>query len=227
VQVSAEFTYSGVLDTHTALWDWGDGTTSAGVVEEAKGSGSVSGSHAYSVPGVYTVGLVVTDENGTSHEAIFQYVVVYDPAGGFVTGGGWIDSPPGAYIDDPSLTGKATFGFVSKYQKGARVPTGQTEFQFKVADLNFHSDSYDWLVVAGARAQFKGEGTINGAGGYGFMLVAIDGQQTGGGGVDKFRIKIWDMAGDGIIYDNQVGADDYGPAATKLGGGSIVIQKAK
>ena len=29
---------------------------------------------------------VVTDES------VFQYVVVYDPEGGFVTGGGWIDS---------------------------------------------------------------------------------------------------------------------------------------
>lgn len=195
--------------------------------EEADGSGSVSGSHVYGVPGVYTVGLVVTDDDGASDETVFQYVVVYDPAGGFVTGGGWIDSPAGAYTDDPSLMGKATFGFVAKYQKGARVPVGQTEFQFRVADLNFHSDSYEWLVVAGARAQFKGEGTINGVGGYGFMLVGIDGQQPGGGGVDKFRIKIWDMAGEDVIYDNQIGADDYGSAATRLGGGSIVIQKAK
>ena len=60
--------------------------------------------------------------------------------------------------------------------------------------MNFHSTSYEWLVVAGARAQYKGEGTINGSGNYGFMLTAIDGQINGGGGVDKFRIKIWDKA---------------------------------
>jgi len=40
-------------------------------------------------------------------------------------------------------TGKATFGFVSKYKKGATVPTGNTEFVFKAADLNFHSTSHD------------------------------------------------------------------------------------
>ncbi len=122
-------------------------------------------------------------------------MVVYDPAAGFVTGGGWINSPAGAYAADPTLTGKANFGFVSKYQKGATVPTGKTEFQFKAGGLNFQSTSYDWLVVAGAKAQYKGTGTVNGVGGYGFMLTAIDGQQPGGGGVDKFRIKIWDATG--------------------------------
>jgi hypothetical protein len=38
--------------------------------------------------------------------------------------------------------GKGTFGFVSKYKKGATVPTGQTEFMFQAGDLNFHSSSY-------------------------------------------------------------------------------------
>ena len=81
----------------------------------------------------------------------------------------------GAYTSDPTLTGKATFGFVSKYQKGANVPTGNTEFQFKVADLNFKTTSYDWLVIAGSKAQYKGTGTINGTCEYKFMLTAIDG----------------------------------------------------
>ncbi|HKZ48575.1 MAG TPA: hypothetical protein VJ397_07300, partial [Thermoplasmata archaeon] len=67
------------------------------------------------------------------------FVVVYDPEGGFVTGGGWINSPPGAYARDLTLTGKATFGFVSKYQKGGSVPTGETEFAFKVADFAFRT----------------------------------------------------------------------------------------
>jgi hypothetical protein len=121
------------------------------------------------------------------------------------------------------LTGKANFGFVSKYQKGATIPSGNTEFQFKAGNLNFKSSSYEWLVIAGARAQFKGEGTINGAGNYGFMLTAIDGQISGGGGSDKFRIKIWD--GETIVYDNQIGDLDDADPLTLLGGGSIVIHK--
>ena len=89
--------------------------------------------------------------------------------------------------------------------------------------MNFHSNLYEWLVVAGARAQFKGTGTINGAGTFGFLLTAIDGQLPGGQGVDKFRIKIWDKIDDLVVYDNQLGAEDNGNNATELGGGNIVI----
>lgn len=154
--------------------------------------------------------------------------MIYDPDGGFVTGGGWINSPAGAYAADLALTGKANFGFVSKYKKGANVPTGNTEFQFKAGNLNFHSDSYQWLVVAGAKAMYKGTGSINGAGSYGFLLSAIDGQINGGGGVDKFRIKIWDKNnGDTVVYDNQITAADDADPTTVIAGGSIVIHKAK
>jgi hypothetical protein len=224
INVSAEFTDSGVLDTHTAVWDWDDGSTSAGTVTET--NGSVTGSHTYTTAGVYTVTLTVTDNNGCPGEAVFQFVVVYDPNGGFVTGGGWIDSPEGAYTADPDLMGKANFGFVSKYKKGATVPTGETEFQFKVANLNFHSASYEWLVVAGPKAQYKGSGTINGEGDYGFLLTANDGQLNGGGGVDRFRIKIWEANNDEIIiYDNQPLDADDAAATDAIEGGSIVIHK--
>ena len=81
-----------------------------------------------------------------------------------MTGGGWIDSPPGAYAADPTMIGKATFGFVAKARKGQTIPDGNTEFQFHAAKLNFKSQSYEWLVVSGSKATFKGVGTLNGAG---------------------------------------------------------------
>lgn len=223
VQVSADFSDPGTADTHLAAIDWGDGSSDAAVVVEASGSGQASGEHVYTVPGVYTVVVSVEDDDGGADQGVFEYVVVYDPDGGFVTGGGWIDSPPGAYAPDPLLTGKASFGFVSKYKKGASVPSGNTEFQFRAAKFNFHSTEYEWLVVSGARGQFKGRGLVNGAGDYGFLLTLIDGEVSGGGGVDKFRIKIWDRATDEIVYDNELGADDGSDPSTVLGGGSIKI----
>ncbi len=173
--------------------------------------------------GVYNVCVHGTDIADNTGDEVCTFLAVYDPSAGFVTGGGWINSPAGAYSADLSLTGKANFGFVSKYKKGTTVPTGNTEFQFKAGNLNFHSEIYEWLVIAGARAQYKGTGTINGTGNYGFLLTAIDGQVKGGGGVDKFRIKIWDN--DGIVYDNKMDSPDTGDDATELGGGSIVIHK--
>ena len=140
--------------------------------------------------------------------------VVRDAAGGSVSGGGWINSPIGAYVPDPALAGKANFGFASKYEKGTNVPRGNTEFQFKAGHMNFHSSSYDWLVVDqnGSSAQFKGSGTVNGSGTYKFMLWAGDAVP------DTFRIRIWSEGSDGaevVVYDN--GSNQA------IGGGSIVV----
>ncbi|PYI82870.1 MAG: hypothetical protein DME26_16290 [Verrucomicrobia bacterium] len=222
--VTVNFTDPDSDQEHTITFNWDDGSTttaSAGV-----GVGSVTGAHTYTSTGVYTVGVTVADACGFSASSVFQFVVVYDPNGGFVTGNGWINSSAGAYRTDPSLTGKATFGFVSKYLPGANFPSGNTEFQFHVANFKFKSTAYEWLVVAGAKAQYKGTGTVNGSGSYNFLLTATDGQASGGGGEDKFRLKITD-ANSGVIYDNVPGGSDDMDAANPqvLGGGSIVMHK--
>ena len=105
------------------------------------------------------------------------------------------------------------------------MPTGQTEFQFQTASFNFHSTDYQWLVISGAKAQYKGTGTVNGTSGYSFKLTATDGEISGGGGVDKFRIHITNTATGGTVYDNVPGAADdithTNPEA--IAGGDIVI----
>ena len=202
-----------------ATWYWGDGSNSNGIVS----GNSISGSHTYNSPGVFEVTLTLTDLCGDVATEIFQYVVVYDPSGGFVTGGGWIDSPVGAYVPSPTLTGRANFGFVSKYKKGQSVPSGNTEFQFQAADLNFKSVSYDWLIIAGTKAMFRGNGTINGVGDYKFLLSAKDENKVGGD--DTFRIKIWDSYTEIVVYDNQLGSADTDEASTAIAGGSIIIHK--
>jgi len=223
INASASFTDPGVVDSHTASWNWGDGTSSPGTVGESNGSGAVGGSHAYAQAGVYTITLTVTDKDSGSGQASFQYAVVYDPNAGFVTGAGVIDSPAGAYASYPSLFGKAIFGFVAKYQVGANTPIGSTQFRFQLAGFSFNSTAYEWLVVSGPKAQFKGSGTINGAGDYAFLLTATDGALNGGGTVDKFRIKIWDKGTGAIVYDNMMGAGDSADPSTAISAGSIVI----
>ncbi len=209
------------VNPESASWDWGDMTSSAGVIAGI----TITGNHTYTTPGVYEVSLTLTDVCGLQTTEIFQYVVIYDPNGGFVTGGGWINSPAGAYVPDPSLTGKANFGFVSKYKKGQTVPDGNTEFQFKTGDLKFKSVSYDWLTIAGTKAIFKGDGTINGQGDYGFLLSAKDENKNEGD--DAFRIKIWDNSDEAVVYDNQLGDEDSGDATTIIEGGSITIHNIK
>jgi hypothetical protein len=197
---------------------WGDGMSSSASIEGTE----FSAGHLYAAAGVYTVNITVVDQCGDETTLPYQYVVVYDPSAAFVTGGGWFHSTEGAYVPNPQATGKASFGFVAKYQKGASVPVGNTDFQFHGEDLSFRSTSYEWLVVAGYKAMFKGVGNLNGSVGFGFQISAVDGGKSASGSTDKLRIKIWDPSGM-VVYDNQNGAADDVEAATALGGGSIVI----
>ena len=223
IAVSAPFSDPGLRDTHTAVWDWNDGATSAGTVLETGSTKSASGIHVYRTPGVYTARLTVIDKDGAASTALSQDIVIYDSSGGFVTGGGWFTSPAGSSPSDPHLTGRAYFGFVSKYLTGASVPIGETLLELRAANLTFLSDRYQWLVIAGARVQYKGIGKINGAGSYGFLITAIDGKVGGGGGVDKIRVKIWDTANGRVVYDSQAGAPDNANPTTAIQGGAIVV----
>ncbi len=223
---SASFTDVGSLDTHTCLWTWDDGTPNTTVTAPGTGNGSCSTTHTYAAPGVYTVTVTVRDDDGGEDIATLEYlVVVYDPSAGFVTGGGHLWVAAGSYPADPTLSGRANFGFVAKYKKGATIPEGQTEFQFQVGNLNFHSETYRSLVVSSFKAQYRGTGRINGVAGYDFVVTAYDGQVNGGGGADKFRIKI---TKDGVtIFDNRMGSSDDMDVANPqiITGGSIVIHK--
>ncbi|MFH1769189.1 MAG: PKD domain-containing protein [Parcubacteria group bacterium] len=222
INVDATFSDPGIFDTHVAQWNWGDGTISDGVVNESGGTGNVYGDHAYSLTGVYIVTLSVTDNDGGSSNANYQYVVVYDSNqnSAFVTGGGRMQSQQGSYFLDPLSEGTANFGFNSKYQNGAAYPTGQVRFRLPAA-LTFASTSYDWLVVSGSKAQFKGSGTINGLGNYGFFITVND--DAIGGMSDNLRIKIWDKANGDIIYDNQAGDPDNADALNPIEAGNLVI----
>jgi len=216
-------TISGTVDlTHNSNGDPAGGTvpdgttvtfssTSAGMT----GSGTTTGGTATvsistgSSANLYNVCAEVPTTYGAPEGC--TSVAVYDPSGGFVTGGGWITSNAGYDTLAPTASGKATFAFVSKYQKGATVPSGNTAFVFKTGGLDFESTAYQWLVVNqnGTNAQFKGTGTINGAGTYDFMIWATDGSP------DTFRIRITDSVTGNVVYDNGV--------AQAIGGGSIIV----
>ncbi len=66
VGTTVGFSDAGANDTHTATIDWGDNSSSAGVVNESNGSGTVTGGHSYATDGYYTVTVTVTDDDGGS-----------------------------------------------------------------------------------------------------------------------------------------------------------------
>ncbi len=63
------FTDAGVLDTHTATIDWGEGA--GPVAATVLPDDTVSGGHQYNVPGFYTVTVTVTDDAGDSDSDTF------------------------------------------------------------------------------------------------------------------------------------------------------------
>jgi len=118
--VTVKYQAVGTPDTQRITFSWDDGTSSTSVPTL---SGTARATPTYTAAGVYTVRVTVTDANGENADGKFEFIVVYDPSARFVTGGGWINLPAGAYVADSSLSGKANFGFVSKYEKEMTVPT--------------------------------------------------------------------------------------------------------
>ena len=216
---------------HTAVWQFDDLTTGATIVEPAGSkNGIAKGTYTFKDPGVYKVTLKVTDNTGVTswvdtQDDVESIVVVYDPASGYTIGGGWIGSPLGALVSDPTMTGKMTFGYNSKFFKGATNPKGESQLTFLLGSFQFNALNYEYLVISKSRAQFKGFGKVNGSAGYEFIATVIDGNLPGGDGVDKFRIKIWEKTTGLMVYDNQMGAGDAEDPIMPISGGDISIKK--
>jgi endonuclease G len=191
VNVSVSATDAGTADTHTATFTWGDSTTST----VSCTAGNCTASHSYTAAGIYTVGITVADDDGGTATSSLTNVVITNSNAGFITGGGWIATP----------SGQASLNVNAKYNNNGSA-TGNTSFQ--VAGASFASTSYDWLVISGNTAVLQGSGTINGAGGYGFVVTATDSTN------DTFAIRVWNKTTGTTVYETP---------ATTLGGGNLTI----
>lgn len=217
---------------HTATWSIDDNTTVKGTVTEPSGpkNGKVIGSCKFTTTGVYRLQMNVTDQTRVTsycntNEDQEAIVVIYDPNGGYTYGGGYFNSPAGAFASDPTATGKANFGYTVNYYKGATLPKGETQFEFKVGDFQYNALNFDYLSVAspGYKAVFSGSGRIiGGISGVNFTMYVIDGALDGTG-VDKVRLKIYNKNTGHIYYDNEPGKSDAANPATPVGVNSDIV----
>lgn len=179
--------------------------------------GSASCAVAISTAGVYPVtaqfaGDALHRGSGTS-----AVLVVYNPEGGFVTGGGWL-LPDGAddMLPGGSPYGKTNFGFIARYRDDTTIPHGNVELQYHNGNINLKSVALEWLVLNGNWAVFQGIAAVNGQGQHPFMVEVRDGQFNGGAEADRFIIKVWTEG------SATTGALLY-KASGDLKGGSVVI----
>lgn|GEM_PF-2085460 len=70
--VTAQLTDTDSNEQHTATFDWGDGTTSEGVINVS--TGEIMGLHTYAQVGSYEVTLTVVDATGNTTEEVFTIV---------------------------------------------------------------------------------------------------------------------------------------------------------
>lgn len=61
--IEGTFSDMGVADTHEALIDWGDGTTTVASLSQGSGEGSFFGRHTYTQAGVFKVSVTVADSD--------------------------------------------------------------------------------------------------------------------------------------------------------------------
>jgi len=136
----ASFTDPGVLDTHIAVWDWGDGS-STDLVDPA--TSPVSGSHVYTEVGNYTITLTVTDDDGGSGSATID-VIVIEP---FVTGGGNVkeesSNKKGKSVE------KVTYSFAGMVGvDGEGGATGQFQIIDHQSKISYHSTGFTEMGFA-------------------------------------------------------------------------------
>jgi hypothetical protein len=210
----------------SATINWGDGATTS-----ASLSGSnISGTHAYSQAGTFTITVTVKDACNVSSSLTSTVTVTGDNTSGgcSVTANGWFYSAKYAYTNSKYATGKAHFNIHAK-TNGSNIPEGKASLNFQAGDLKFDSKTLESLQISGNRVVLKGTGTLNGGSGYRFTVTMED-EHNGNGkhkncGTedDKLRFRIWN-ASSVLVYDNQRGAAE-GATPPEIEGGSIVIHK--
>jgi hypothetical protein len=219
---SASFIDPGTADSHSAVWNWGDGTSSAGVVNSA--NGTVTGAHTYVSPGFYAVTLTVTDNDGGSGQATYQTITAYN-IDGHVTGGGSINLEKASCVNKTYCrkVGEANFGNDAQYPTGGTVPVGQTTFSIKSGGLSFYADQYDILIVVGGYSRYSGQGLINDKDPAFFEVTMIDGEysSTDAYTADRFGIRIWTASG--TIVDTSKNSDSDANGTLPLTGGNATV----
>ncbi len=182
------FPVGGVAESFTASIDWGDGTTSDGVVTMVPGGagvstkGTVTGSHTYSAHGNYPVTVTVMDSLGQQGQAMLTA----------------LDVPPSVTAGTSQTVDQGSLVIVSATFSDPGFETGATSAGYTATiDWGDGTTSEGTLVVAPGGPGAPTTGTIDGShvysdqGRYTVTVSIIDG--GGGVGQDVFTATVVDV----------------------------------
>ncbi|HEX2780954.1 MAG TPA: hypothetical protein VHM30_15750, partial [Gemmatimonadaceae bacterium] len=158
--------------------------------------------------------------------ASYQYVLVYDPAGPFVTGGGWFDAPASACPTLCSGNGanKAHFTVGAQFNASRPdAPDGAMKFWLQgKKTLDVRTTTLTMLLAWDDRMQLWGPATMNGTPGYLLRISGLDGNGSGNAKGGAIRIELFDPSG-ARVYDTQWGAPRDVAPTTAVQGGQLTI----
>jgi hypothetical protein len=163
---------------------------------QALGTVSMESFTAGSEAGITEVILTVEDDwSETATDTAMM--IIYDPNGGFVTGGGWIDSPAGPYHPDLRFYDGSFYGILQLEE-----PLTRSEAQDMAAGMTIADCTSAHLATITSQQEYE-------------KLLELF-----GGSPDTFRIRIWWEDANGTEYIV------YGNGSNQpIGGGSIVVKK--
>ncbi|MGD9635353.1 MAG: beta strand repeat-containing protein [Pirellulales bacterium] len=204
------FVDQGILDSHTAKIDWGDGTPLDGpTIMTVNGVGKLGASHTYADDGVYTVTVTLKDDDGGTHTQTFQVTVgnvaptlTLTPSAGSVDEGANFSFD--AMFNDP--------GFDNPLNPGAEK---QESFTY---DVDW-GDGRDAITGQGVADTNGAPGTPSTGAFSGSHVYADDGAYT-------VKVTIHDDDGGSHTQTFQVTVDNVTPVVTLPNGNQSVNEGA-
>jgi hypothetical protein len=211
-QISGTFTDKGILDTHTAQIDWGDGGSPESIpIDQGSGSGSFAASHIFADDGVYNVATTVMDTDGGQSTEHFTVTVsnilptlsvVEDQT---VTMKEPLEIPDLGTFTDPGFNNPANPN---------EAPDGSREnFYFKIdwgdltSDLAMVSNVIDGGPNVLTRGSFDGLHTYQDPALYTVTITLVDDDSNDIYDIGTFNVTV-EVGNNGVQASEKSGADD-------------------